>query len=559
MPACIKCQSQFEITPDDLIFYDKISPIFNGKKFQIPSPTLCPECRLQRRMSWRNERNLFQRKCDITGAKIISMYTPDSPYKVCERDYWHSENFDAAEYGRDFDFNKPVFEQIHDLLLATPLPSLNVLRSENCKYNNDMSDCSNCYLCSRTHLCKDMLYTYRGNASNSCVDCYQAHESELLYECTECVKCYNSKYLHFCASCSESAFLAYCHDCMFCFMCTNLRQKQYCFFNEQLTKSTYEEKIRGFNLAHEADVINALSQFIKLKAKSIKQNLMLINAESSSGDNLIEVKDCFHCFGAKLSRECRYAWDIKNYSDSMDLYSGGRKGELIYEATATSASYNCRFCTNAKESSNLTYGILIYSSENLFGCVGLRNKKNCILNKQYTKEEYENLAFRIAEHMQRTGEWGEFFPQMISPFGYNHTVANEYFPMQKDEATKRGFTWSNYEVPFPKVERIIPAEKLHLLGDIGKVPKEILDWAIECRLSKKPFQITSSEIKFYIKQNIPLPSLHPNERHMARFKMLNPTRLRDGLCAKCRKAIQTTFLIGTENIYCEECYREAVY
>jgi len=31
--------------------------------------------------------------------------------------------------------------------------------------------------------------------------------------------------------------------------------------------------------------------------------------------------------------------------------------------------------------------------------------KYCILNKQYSKEEYEELVPKIIEHMQKTGEW----------------------------------------------------------------------------------------------------------------------------------------------------------
>jgi hypothetical protein len=34
--------------------------------------------------------------------------------------------------------------------------------------------------------------------------------------------------------------------------------------------------------------------------------------------------------------------------------------------------------------------------------------------------------------MQTTGEWGEFFDPSLSPFGYNETVAMEYFPLKKE-------------------------------------------------------------------------------------------------------------------------------
>ncbi|USN57470.1 MAG: hypothetical protein H6766_03385 [Candidatus Peribacteria bacterium] len=65
-----------------------------------------------------------------------------------------------------------------------------------------------------------------------------------------------------------------------------------------------------------------------------------------------------------------------------------------------------------------------------FGCDGLRNKEYCIFNQQYTKEEYNELAPKIIDHMKQTGERGEFFHPSLSPFGYNETVANEYYPVE---------------------------------------------------------------------------------------------------------------------------------
>jgi hypothetical protein len=42
------------------------------------------------------------------------------------------------------------------------------------------------------------------------------------------------------------------------------------------------------------------------------------------------------------------------------------------------------------------------NSSNLFGCIGLRGKEYCILNKQYTKEEYEALVPKIIEKMKES-------------------------------------------------------------------------------------------------------------------------------------------------------------
>ena len=48
--------------------------------------------------------------------------------------------------------------------------------------------------------------------------------------------------------------------------------------------------------------------------------------------------------------------------------------------------------------------------------------------------------------MRSTGEWGEFFPHELSPFGYNETVAQEYFPMTEGEVKSRGWNWHTEEV-----------------------------------------------------------------------------------------------------------------
>ena len=72
-----------------------------------------------------------------------------------------------------------------------------------------------------------------------------------------------------------------------------------------------------------------------------------------------------------------------------------------------------------------------------FLSVGLDRKSYCILNRQYTKEEYESLIPRIIEKMISDGEWGEFLPASMSPFGYNETVAQEYFPLTRDSVIAR--------------------------------------------------------------------------------------------------------------------------
>jgi hypothetical protein len=119
--------------------------------------------------------------------------------------------------------------------------------------------------------------------------------------------------------------------------------------------------------------------------------------------------------------------------------------------------------------------------------------------------------------MRKTGEWGEFFPAKYSHFGYNQTMNMIKYPLTKEEALKQGFCWSDHEPPFPKVEKTIPASKLP--DDITEIPDDILNWAIECELTRKPFRIIRPELEFYRKHHFPIPRRHPDERYKERTKI----------------------------------------
>lgn len=74
--TCQNCKKDFTIEPDDFAFYEKM---------KVPPPTWCPECRMQRRLAWRNEWKLFRKK-DIHGKEIFSTFHEDSPVKILETD-----------------------------------------------------------------------------------------------------------------------------------------------------------------------------------------------------------------------------------------------------------------------------------------------------------------------------------------------------------------------------------------------------------------------------------------------------------------------------------------
>ena len=144
---CKVSGQEFPIYQSDREFYDKISPVIDGKKYTIPSPTLCPDERQRRRLSFRNERKLYKRNCDATGRQIISMYSENTPYKVYDQKYRRSDTWDAIEYGMNFDFSKSFNEQFSELLLKVPSFNLLNIDSTNSEYANHAYKLEDCYMC----------------------------------------------------------------------------------------------------------------------------------------------------------------------------------------------------------------------------------------------------------------------------------------------------------------------------------------------------------------------------------------------------------------------------
>jgi len=225
-----KCRlsgKEFIITDRDLEFYDKISPVFGGKKYAISSPTLCPDERHRRRMTFRNERKLYKRKCDKTGQDIISVYSPDKPCKVYNQKVWWSDGWSPMDYGKKIDFEKSFLEQFHTLMQCVPLIALINAKSENSDYTNYATENRNCYLSTGTMWSENILYSSRITQSQDIIDSYNIDASEQCYECIECAKMTRSAW---CTNCYESDNLKFCTNCQSCYdciNCTNLSKKQF--------------------------------------------------------------------------------------------------------------------------------------------------------------------------------------------------------------------------------------------------------------------------------------------------------------------------------------------
>lgn len=556
---CGACKITFEITPEDRVFYEKVSPVWSGKKYLIPDPTLCPDCRQQRRLAFRNERHLYHRKCDLTGRALISNFSPSKPYKVYDQKEWWGDKWDPRDYGRDFDFNRPFFEQFDELMKEVPIPhiiSSTDVAESNCIYTNYAGHNKNCYLVFDSDFDEDCMYGNVVKHSKSCMDCSYVTHSELLYGCTDCNNCYNLKYSQDCTSCSDSYFLKNCIACKNCIGCVNLRQKEYHIFNKPYSKADYEKELKGFVFGTRSFVKDFAMKFQEYAAQFPCKFFHGVQIEHSSGDYLYNTSGATDCFNVANARDLKYCDSLFEANDCMDTSSFGEHIQLVYESgTVGINATNVLFshCV-VNDCYNISYSHICRSAHDVFGCAGIKRGEYCVLNKQYSRHEYEVLVSRIIEHMKTTGEFGEYFPMSLSPFGYNETVAADIFPLSEEECVKQGLQWKNSEEQntYQGPEVVVP-DRIHDADEI--LSSQIL----KCASTKKFYKILPQEFAFYKKWNIPLPDESPDARHLRRLHKRNPRKLHERQCAKCGLQFQTSYgPERSEAVYCEKCYNEFI-
>lgn len=567
--TCKQCGAQFEVEDEDLAFYKKISPTFGGKTFEIPSPTLCPDCRKQRRLAWRNMSKVYKRKCDFSGEEIISSFPPDSKFKVYKSDIWWSDQVDTFKYGRDVDLTRSFLEQLQELNLDVPKIHASVFDVENSDFTNNLSKAKNCYLVQNCTNVENCFYGQGLWNTKDSLDCYRLFSSEGCYECVNCDKSYQLFFSQNSTNCKESYFLDGCVGCSNCFACGNLNNKQYWVFNKPSSQEEFEKIKNDFlSLVGEQreQRIREIRDFLRQLPKRYAN---VVSCEACVGDHLYHCKNVKSSFYSTGSEDFKYVSNVNYAKSSFDHDFWGDGSERVYEcAEVGNDSYNLLFSVATfNNCSNIFYCIgACNGSHDCFGCVGIKKGEYCILNKQYSKSEYENLVSKIIEKMIADGEWGEFLPLSMSLRGYNETVAQEEYPLSAKEAKNLGANWQDndfslkYDGPFfePKKISHYNPQKNH---EAGAESSSLLQGILQCSDTSRPYKIQPQELLFYIKNNLQIPRKHPDQRYYDRLNIRNPMKLYHRKCMNegCQNEFETTCAPDRpEKVYCESCYQKSV-
>ncbi len=554
---CGKCKESFVIEPDDFGFYEKI---------KVPPPEMCPNCRQEQRILFRNFKTLYKVNSAKSSKSIISMYAPDSPYVIYSHEEWWSDDWDAKNYGRDFDFSRPFFEQLFELWKAVPHYALMNTASENCEYSNMVWRSKNCYYifgCIEDENCD---YGHLLWNSLDCVDCLYLFKSELCYESIDCINCNKVLYSQDCENCSDSIALFDCRGCTSCIGCVGLQQKSFYIFNKPVSKEEYAKFTEEHPLTDSSSVQKILEEREKLRLTLPHRFYFGARNNDVSGNHIINSKNIHYSFDIKGGENSKFGFTVKTFKDCYDI-SFNPEIEESYQTMACGNGNNllaCHICTNCTYAS---YSEHCYNSHNIFGCEGLKSSEYCILNKQYTKEEYEKLKAKIIEHMKSTGEWGKWFPASMSTFSYNESIVNEYVPRTKTEALELGYKWKD-NLPITLGQENITHEEL--VKNPEDYTDELLKHILKCVGCGRNYRLISREIACYKRLKLSIPQYCFNCRHERRMKLRLRRKLwhRTCMCDKkhtdheghCKVEFDTSYAPDrTEIVYCESCYRQEVY
>lgn len=556
--TCQKCKTNFEIPPEDQAFYEKID---------VPPPTFCWLCRTQRRFVFRCERKLFKRTSTLSGDPIFSMYRPEDTFPVYTRDEWFSDAWDPMDYGRDYDFDRPFFEQFLELSREVPRPARAAWNLENSDYTNNAADLKNCYLIFNANENENCMYGNAIGYSRDCVDCSHVDSSEMCYESFWLTRCSKVFYSSQCEDSNEVWFSKNLRGCNNCFGCVNLRNSSYQIFNEQYTKEEYWKKLEEMD-------VSSFDSLTKWKKKAHEFWLEFPNKyyegsknDDVSGEYIFNSKNTKYSFLIRDAKDVKYSQYLQfpSSEDSYDISSYGLNTTGCYEGSVIGSGVNnLKFCFECyNDVRDCEYSGYCEGSSNLFGCFGLRKKQYCIFNKQYTKEEYFDMVAKIKKQMKELPfidakgleyRYGEFFPAEQSPFSYENTIAIEHFPLTKDEVIAQGFTWHEQEPN--QYQMTIEAKDLP--QTITETEDSILQEVIKCPQSGRMFRITEAELQFYRQTKLPVPHLHPDERHNERIKMRNTVKLYERETEDGKTVLTAYAPDRPEKILSEEAYNREV-
>ncbi|MFH0890724.1 MAG: hypothetical protein V1856_01690 [Candidatus Liptonbacteria bacterium] len=354
-------------------------------------------------------------------------------------------------------------------------------------------------------------------------------------------------------------------NCQDCFASANLRNKKYYAWNKPMSRAEYLAEVGKYDLGSYKtykEVQERAREFWKTQIPKSEYNEFVSNCTGSNIFHCKNVQEGIEVYETEDSKYVYRLWGPAN-KNCYDVSMWGVNLSDSYECCVVGEdATGMLFCQETGLGcSDVQYSKTSISSNHNFGCVSVKKSEYTILNKRYTKEKYLELVLKIKKHMNdmpyidKTGKiyrYGEFLPPDMSPFAYNTTLAQNFFPLTREQVSAQGYTWRETD---PK-DMEFSIRSSDLQDHIKDVGDSVLEERIACATCGRAYRIIRMELDALKQRNLPLPRECP----MCRINIKLNEWVRDNgrnrrVCTDCGKDIESPYPEREEpKVYCRECY-----
>lgn len=329
----------------------------------------------------------------------------------------HADSRDVmTQYG--IDWSGDIFSDITTLFRTVPIAAVNHFgENENCDYSDVAYNAKNIYLSIvTTRGVENAAYVFncKDNSANVFSSINVLEWSENVYASNYIIQSYNVFFSENIINSSNIRLSTNCIWCSECVDCDGLENMSYCIQNTKLDKDAYF--LRKQEILQNKDKL-----FKKISDKPL--NMGSSNVKGTNLYNCHDVINAYSCINVKNARNVALISSNEDNGDFYDVFMGGRSTNFYGVCDAGWFSDNCYCITQCATCTSMYYSMFCEWCSFCFGCIWLKNKSYCILNKQYTKEDWLAKVDEIFSQMEKNWSLGEFFPWWMNPFYFNDTAA----------------------------------------------------------------------------------------------------------------------------------------
>jgi hypothetical protein len=369
----------------------------------------------------------------------------------------------------EYQTSKTFFENLSELYDDMPFDNMiSFEKNENSAFADIISSSKNIYLSSNVvKWCENVAYSFsvkvwsRNIYNSFCV----WNNSENIYQSMAIINSYNIFFSKFIDNSNNIYFSNNLISCKYCIFCRDLENAEYCWDNKKLTKEEYRSKIKIFLSLNKNNYYELYQKNLSYGRNSWSNNVQWSFIHSSenitNGTIVFQTKNARNIIAIWWKDTCENMYDC--------IACGSVLTSDVYWWIDSGWWDNIYCCNGVWSCSHLYYSQYLENCSFCLGCIWLKNKSFCILNKQYSKEEWYKLADTIFASMEKEGILWEFFPWSLNPFYFNDTMAyliDDSF--SKEEVEKSWYMWRDekIKVDIPEWAEVVYVKNPPFLSDI---------------------------------------------------------------------------------------------